>query len=152
MRIRLRRSGGFAGLQAPPVEIDSQQLPADKARELEQLVTQARLFEQPAAAAASQPAGSAASSQPAGSSPTQAVGSAPAQAAGSTPTQAAGSGPSLPPAPAPGLMRDGFQYDLSVEDGGRSQAVRLHEGAMHPEAARLVKWLAQEGRGMPPKG
>ena len=28
----------------------------------------------------------------------------------------------------------------------RSQAVRLHEGAMHPEAARLVQWLAQEGR------
>lgn len=104
MRIRLRRSGGFAGLQTPPVEIDSQQLPTDKARELEQLVTEARLFEQPAGAATSQPAA------------------------------------------APGLARDGFQYDLSIEDAGRSQAVRLHEGAMHPEAARLVQWLAQEGR------
>jgi hypothetical protein len=135
MRIRLRRSGGFAGLQTPPVEIDSQQLPADKARELEQLVTQARLFEQPAGSAPSQPAGSG---------PSQA-------AAGSTPSQAAGSTPSQAAAPAPGLARDGFQYDLSVEDGGRSQAVRLHEGAMHPEAARLVTWLAQEGRGTPPK-
>jgi hypothetical protein len=108
MRIRLRRSGGFAGLQTPPVEIDSQQLPADKAHELEQLVTQARLFEPPA-----------------------------------------GSGPSTgsEPAAAPGPARDAFQYDLSIEDGGRSQAVRLHEGAMHPDAARLVQWLAQEARG-----
>ena len=108
MRIRLRRSGGFAGLQTPPVEIDSQQLPADKARELEQLVTQARLFEPPA-----------------------------------------GAGPGAAPQPAatPGPARDAFQYDLSIEDGDRSQAVRLHEGAMHPEAARLVQWLTQEGSG-----
>jgi hypothetical protein len=142
LRIRLRRSGGFAGLQAPPVEIDSQQLPADKARELEQLVTQARLFEQPAGSAPSQPAGP---------TPSQAAGSPPSQPAGPAPSQPAGSTPPQPPAPAPGLTRDGFQYDLSVEDGGRSQAVRLHEGAMHPEAARLVQWLAREGRGTPPK-
>jgi hypothetical protein len=129
MRIRLRRSGGFAGLQAPPVEIDSQQLPADKARELEQLVTQARLFELPAASA-----------------PTQPAGSGPSQPAGPGPSPPAGSGPPAPTA-GPGPVRDGFQYDLSIEDGGRSQAVRLHEGAMHPEAARLVQWLAQEGRG-----
>src|SRR5579864_4747649 len=108
MRIRLRRSGGFAGLQTPPVEIDSQQLPTDKARELEQLVTRARLFEPPA--------------PPAGLGTAQ---------------------PAAPPAPGP--ARDAFQYDLSIEDGGRSQAVRLHEGAMHPDAARLVQWLAQQG-------
>ncbi|HVR07750.1 MAG TPA: protealysin inhibitor emfourin [Thermoanaerobaculia bacterium] len=106
MRIRLRRSGGFAGLQTPPVEIDSQQLPADKARELEQLVTRARLFEPPAGSGTAQPAA----------------------------------------APAPGPARDAFQYDLSIDDGGRSQAVRLHEGSMHPDAARLVQWLAQQGR------
>jgi hypothetical protein len=107
MRVRLRRSGGFAGLQAAPVEIDSQQLPADNARELEQLVAQARLFEEPAGSGPSQP----------------------------------------PPAAGAGPARDAFQYDLSIEDGSRSQAVRLHEGAMHPEAARLVQWLLQEGRG-----
>ncbi|HYL06456.1 MAG TPA: protealysin inhibitor emfourin [Thermoanaerobaculia bacterium] len=117
MRIRLRRSGGFAGLQTPPVEIDSQQLPADKARELEQLMTQARLFEPPAGAG---------------------PGAAPSQPA-----------PPQPVAATPGPARDGFQYDLTVEDGGCSQAVRLHEGAMHPDAARLVQWLAQEGRGAP---
>lgn len=104
MRIRLRRSGGFAGLQAPPVEIDTEQLPADKAGEVKQLVSQARLFDPPAGQGPSQPV------------------------------------PGSPPAP------DAFQYDLSVEDGGRSQAVRLHQGAMHPEAERLVQWLAQEGR------
>ena len=120
MRIRLRRSGGFAGLQTPPVEIDSQQLPADKARELEQLVTQARLFEPPAAAEPSPPAPPA-------------------------PSQPSSSAPPQPPA-GPGPVRDGFQYDLSIEDGGRSQAVRLHEGTMHPEAARLVQWLAKQGR------
>jgi hypothetical protein len=113
MRIRLRRSGGFAGLQAPPVEIDSQQLPADKARELEQLLAEARLFEPQAP-----PAG------PAGAQSPQ---------------------PPAPPSPA----RDGFQYDLSVEDGGSAQSVRLREGAMRPEAARLIQWLAQEARGAP---
>ena len=113
MRIRLRRSGGFAGLQAPPVEIDSQQLPADKARELEQLLAEARLFEP----------------QP-----------GPGEPAAPQPPQ-----PPAPPSPA----RDAFQYDLSVEDGGHAQAVRLHEGAMRPEAARLVRWLAQEARAVP---
>ena len=127
MRIRLRRSGGFAGLQAPPVEIDSQQLPADKAHELEQLVTQARLFDQPAGSGPSRPSG-------------------PGPSASSGATQPAGSAPSPPPA-GPGQARDAFQYDLSIDDGGRSQAVRLHEATMHPEAARLVQWLTREGRG-----
>jgi len=105
MRIRLRRSGGFAGLQVPPIEIDAAQLPADKAGELEQLVKVARLFETPPAPAGAQ--------QP------------------------------PPPAAPASPARDAFQYDLTVEDGGASQAVRLHEGAMRPEAARLIQWLAQ---------
>jgi Emfourin len=113
MRIRLRRSGGFAGLQTPPVEIDSLQLPTDKARELDQLLADARLFDP----------------QP-----------GPAVPAGPQPPP-----PPAPPAPA----RDAFQYDLSVEDGGRAQAVRLHEGAMRPEAERLVRWLAQQARATP---
>jgi hypothetical protein len=48
MHIRFRRSGGFASLQTPPVEIDSQELPADKAGELERLVAEAGLLDQPA--------------------------------------------------------------------------------------------------------
>jgi hypothetical protein len=108
VHIRFRRSGGFAGLQAPPLEIDSQQLPADKARELEQLVEQARVLDQPA--------------RP-DSSPT------------------APPAPSAPPAP------DAFQYDVHVQDGVRSCTLRVHEGSMAPEVARLVQWLAQEARG-----
>lgn len=105
MRIQLRRSGGFAGLQMPPIEVDAAQLPADKAGELEQLVAAARLFDTPAVPSGSQP----------------------------------------PQAPAPASpARDAFQYDLTVEDGGGSRAVRLHEGAMRPEAARLIQWLGQE--------
>ncbi len=106
MRIQLRRSGGFAGLQMPPIEVDAAQLPADKAGELEQLVTAARLFDAPAASAGAP-----------------------------QPPQ-----PATPASPA----RDAFQYDLTVEDGGGSRAVRLHEGAMRPEAARLIQWLGQE--------
>ncbi|HLX08740.1 MAG TPA: protealysin inhibitor emfourin [Thermoanaerobaculia bacterium] len=105
MRIRLRRSGGFAGLQAPPIEIDAAQLPADKAGELEQLVAAARLFDAPVAPAGAQPS---------------------------------------PPAPPASPARDAFQYDLTVEDGGDSRAVRFHEGTMRPEAARLIQWLTQE--------
>ena len=105
MRIWLRRSGGFAGLQMPPIEIDAAQLPADKAGELGQLVTAARLFDAPVAPAGAQPS---------------------------------------PPPPPASPARDAFQYDLTLEDGGGSRAVRLHEGAMRPEAARLIQWLTQE--------
>lgn len=114
MHIRFRRSGGFAGLQAPPLEIDSQQLPAGKARELEQLVEQARVLDQPARPDPPQPA---------------------------SPTPSEPRAPSAPPAP------DAFQYDLQVQDGARSCNLRLHEGSMPPEVARLVQWLAQEARG-----
>jgi hypothetical protein len=56
LHIRFRRSGGFANLQTPAVEIDSHQLPADKAGELERLVGEAGLLEQPAGSPAAQPA------------------------------------------------------------------------------------------------
>jgi hypothetical protein len=104
VHIRFRRSGGFAGLQTPAVEIDSRQLPADKAGELERLVAEAGLLDQPANPPTSQTA-----------SP----------------------------------VRDAFQYDLSVEHEGRTGALRVSDGAMRPEVARLVQWLSQEARGWP---
>jgi hypothetical protein len=55
VHIRFRRSGGFANLQTPAVEIDSRRLPADKAGELERLVGEAGLLDQPASPPASQP-------------------------------------------------------------------------------------------------
>lgn len=48
MHVRFRRSGGFANLQTPPVEIDSQRLPPDQAGELERLVAEAGVLDQPA--------------------------------------------------------------------------------------------------------
>jgi hypothetical protein len=54
VHIRFRRSGGFANLRLPAVEIDSQQLPPDKAGELERLVAEAGLLDQPASSPPSQ--------------------------------------------------------------------------------------------------
>ncbi|MDP9120256.1 MAG: hypothetical protein M3O15_02640 [Acidobacteriota bacterium] len=43
-------------------------------------------------------------------------------------------------------MRDGYQYDVRVDDGGRSRSVRVHDGAMPPAIAPLVEWLVEEAR------
>lgn len=45
MRIRFKRSGGVAGnvnYSAPPLEVDTDELPADRAEELRRLVEEAR--------------------------------------------------------------------------------------------------------------
>lgn len=50
MRIRFKRSGGVAGninYSAPPLEVDSEELPADRAEELRKLVEEAKPFDQP---------------------------------------------------------------------------------------------------------
>jgi hypothetical protein len=50
MRIRFKRSGGVAGnvnYSAPPLEVDSDELPAERAEELHKLVEEARPFDQP---------------------------------------------------------------------------------------------------------
>jgi hypothetical protein len=49
MRISFKRSGGFAGLpgQNQSLEIDSEQLPQPKAKELERLVEETRPFDHP---------------------------------------------------------------------------------------------------------
>jgi hypothetical protein len=51
MRIRFKRSGGVAGnvnYSAPPLEVNSDELPAERAEELRRLVEEARPFDQPA--------------------------------------------------------------------------------------------------------
>jgi len=53
MRISFERTGGFAGLQSRG-EVDSEKLPAKQAQELERLVEEARLFDQPAEISAPQ--------------------------------------------------------------------------------------------------
>jgi hypothetical protein len=48
MRITYARSGGFAGVRRPPVELDTATLPNDEARAWEKLVAQADFFALPA--------------------------------------------------------------------------------------------------------
>ncbi len=58
MYIRFKRSGGFAGLQGPGqvIDLDSRQLPAEEASQLEALIAQARFFDQPVKASGKAPA------------------------------------------------------------------------------------------------
>ena len=48
MKVRMSRRGGFAGILAKPVEVDTEELPAAEARTLRELVESAALFDQPA--------------------------------------------------------------------------------------------------------
>ncbi len=55
MRIRFKRTGGVAGninYSAPPLEVNLEELPAERAEELRRLVEEARPFEQKAHPAA----------------------------------------------------------------------------------------------------
>jgi hypothetical protein len=83
MRLELRVSGGVAGISRPPISVDTSELPAGDAAELEALA--------------------------------QRVAAAPSRAE--------------PPGP------DRFQYDLRID--GRE--LRMHEGALSPEAAELIR-------------
>jgi len=47
MRLTLTRSGGFAGLQPPPVTIDTAVLPRAVAKQIEDLVASAGFFDLP---------------------------------------------------------------------------------------------------------
>jgi hypothetical protein len=47
MRLKLARTGGFAGLRPPPVEVDTAKLPPKVARRVESLVASASFFELP---------------------------------------------------------------------------------------------------------
>lgn len=47
MRLTLTRSGGFAGLQRPPLTVDTEDMPPAQARLCEQLLREVRFFELP---------------------------------------------------------------------------------------------------------
>jgi hypothetical protein len=47
MKVTIQRSGGFAGITPPPITVDTQSLPKDQADALEQMVRDARFFDQP---------------------------------------------------------------------------------------------------------
>lgn len=47
MRLKLTRTGGFAGIKLPPVEVDTAKLPPKVARRVESLVAGANFFELP---------------------------------------------------------------------------------------------------------
>jgi hypothetical protein len=47
MRLKLIRTGGFAGIIPPPVEVDTAKLPPKVARRVESLVAGAKFFELP---------------------------------------------------------------------------------------------------------
>jgi hypothetical protein len=47
MRLKLTRTGGFAGIPSPPVEVDTAKLPPRVARRVESLVAGANFFELP---------------------------------------------------------------------------------------------------------
>jgi hypothetical protein len=47
MKIEVKRSGGVAGLRLPPVTVDSDRLPADDARKLQELIGAADFFNLP---------------------------------------------------------------------------------------------------------
>jgi hypothetical protein len=39
------------------------------------------------------------------------------------------------------LVADGFQYDLTIEDGRATRHVRLTDGNLAPDAQALIDWL-----------
>jgi len=50
-------------------------------------------------------------------------------------------------AAAPSPVRDGFQYDITIQtDEGETHNVTVSEGAMPGGADKLVKWVQQEAR------
>ena len=93
MRIRFERSGGFANISLK-TEIDSANLPPERARELSRLVEKARPFDQ-----ASPPAS-----------------------------------PSMP---------DQFQYEVTIEDDGRSETIKTSDDAASDDLKLLFDFLSE---------
>ena len=94
MRIRFERSGGFANISLK-AEIDSAELPPERAKELSRLVAKARPFDQPA--------------QPATTS-----------------------------------MPDQFQYEMTIEDAGHSQTIKISDDGASDELKLLFDFLSEE--------
>ena len=94
MHIRFARSGGFANMSLK-TEIDSAELPPERATELSRLVEKTRPFDQPA------------------------------------------QGPST-------SMPDQFQYEMTIEDGGRSRTIRTSDDAAPDDLKLLFDFLSEE--------
>lgn len=45
------------------------------------------------------------------------------------------------PAPAAGAMPDQYQYDVTVEDGGRRHSIQTNDAAASAEVRRLIDWV-----------
>lgn len=50
------------------------------------------------------------------------------------------------PARAADLMPDQYQYDLTIEDGGRTHTVQTNDAAASEETMKLVDWVMQTAR------
>ena len=55
MHLKLTRTGGFAGISPPPVEVDTAELPKKMAQHIESLVADANFFELPGTIKSSKP-------------------------------------------------------------------------------------------------
>lgn len=91
MRVSCKKTGGIAGLKVS-AEVDSEQLSAEQAQKMKDLVEQANLFDQP--------------SKPGGKS-----------------------------------MPDQFQYEITVEDQGKSHSFVTNDAAASDELLELADWL-----------
>ena len=93
MRIRFERSGGFANISLK-AEIDSAELPPERAQELSRLVAKARSFDQPAP-------------------------------------------------PTTTSMPDQFQYEVTIEDDGRSETIKTSDDAASDDLKLLFDFLSE---------
>jgi hypothetical protein len=96
MRLKLRKTGGIAGLKVS-AEVDSEKLPEAQAKKMKELVDQADLFNQ-----ASAPRGK--------SSPDQ------------------------------------FQYEISVEEGGKTHTFSTNESTASDDLLDLIDWMTEAAR------
>ncbi|MCI0525452.1 MAG: hypothetical protein L0Y75_09345 [Acidobacteria bacterium] len=96
MRVKVKRSGGIAGLKVG-AEVDSDQLSAAESQEMKGLVERANLFDQPAR-------------------------------------------------PGDRSMPDQFQYEITVEDQGKSHSFVTSDAAASDELLDLVDWLIDAAR------
>ena len=91
MRLKLRKTGGIAGLKVNE-EVDSEKLPEAQAKKMKEMVARTDLFNQP--------------SKPTGKS---------------TPDQ--------------------FQYEISVDDGGKTHSFVTNESSASDDLLDLIDWV-----------
>jgi hypothetical protein len=50
------------------------------------------------------------------------------------------------PAKAEGAMPDQYQYDLEIEDEGRTRTIQTNDAAASEEMAKLIEWVIETAR------